>query len=42
MEEQKQIMKSKMMEKLENLTDEEVTTLTYHFNEMEKILEKLK
>ncbi len=42
MEEQKQVMKSIMMEKLENLTDGEVRALTYHFNEMEKILEKLK
>lgn len=41
MENEKQAMKAKMLEKLQVLSDEEVTALTYHFNEMEKILEKL-
>ncbi|QUI24608.1 MarR family transcriptional regulator [Vallitalea pronyensis] len=41
MEEEKQAMKAKMLEKLQVLSDEEVSALTYHFNEMEKILEKL-
>lgn len=40
-EEHKRVMRNKMLERLEGLSDEEITALSHHFEEVEKILDKL-